>query len=240
MSRLLLLRAVPPDEEGALPPDVDLLVTHEAVPLGAGVAEALAAEASGSCLAVTSRTTVRVLVESGAAGLLARAFDELLAAGSGTARAMLKAGAAAVTVPEAPGAAGIVAALERRLPSLRLLWPHGADADPAPFVSLGERGARLLAPVVYDKRPRPAVPAEVLERLASGETAAVAVASLAALDVLLGAFRSAALPVPPVRWGVLGPATSRGLAARGLGQPAVPSRPSLDDLIELLRREVNR
>lgn len=240
MSRLLLLRAVPPDEEGALPPDVEILVTHETVPLGAGVAEALAAEARGSCLAVTSRTTARVLVEAGAAGLLSRPFDELFAAGEGTARAMREAGAAAVTVPEAPGAAGIVAALERRLPSLRLLWPHGADADPAPFVSLAARGAALVAPVVYDKRARPALPAEALERLASGETAAVAVGSLAALDVLLEALRSAALPVPPVRWGVLGPATARGLVSRGLAEPAVPLRANLDDLVELLRREVNR
>ncbi len=241
MSRILLLRAVPPEEEAAsLPEGVDLLVTHEVASVPAGIEEALAFDPARARLAVTSRTTVRVLVAAGASQLFSRPFASVLAAGEGTARSLREAGAGEVVVPELPGAEGVVEALRPYGVFLRLLWPRGADADPRPFGDLGEGGAVVCAPVVYDKTPSKALDEALLSRLSSGGHAAVAVASLAALDVLLGALASRGLPVPPVRWGALGPATARAFASRGLPEPAVPGRARLDALLDLLRNEVNR
>lgn len=240
MSRILLLRAVPPEEERALPHDVDLLVTHEVVPIDAGIGEALAFDPARARLVVTSRTTVRVLVEAGAGSLFEQPFTSVLAAGEATAGALREAGARAVVVPDLPGAEGIVEALRPLGVFLRLLWPRGADADPRPFGELGEGGAVVCAPVVYDKLPAGSLDEALLSRFSAGGHAAVAVASLAALDVLLSALSSRGLPVPPVRWGALGPATARAFASRGLPEPAVPDRARLDALLDLLRNEVNR
>ncbi len=243
MSRLLLLRSGGTEEGGApLAPGVDVLVTHEVAPRPDGVGEAvrfaLAAAAERTVLLVTSRSAVRSLSPAWEErGLFRLPWRSVLAAGGETARELCDRGAPAVTVPPEPGAAGIVPPLLALLAGdaspLRLLWPRGSDADPSPFAPARERAGAFSDPVVYEKRPVPP-PRELLGRLAGGEWGAVAVSSLAALDVLLAGLAAARLPVPNVRWGAVGPATARAFAARGLPEPVVPAHPRLADLIATL------
>ncbi len=115
-----------------------------------------------------------------------------------------------------------------------------------PLEELSSLGARVVAPVVYEKRVRPVSSYSALEREAlsafqGGAFEAVAVGSLAALDGFLQALGSPApATLPPVRWGVLGPETARAAEARGFPQPAVPARARFADLIEELRKEMER
>ena len=230
MRRVLLLRPT-----GAAVPGADLLLTHRIVPAPAGIAAALALEAAGAILVVSSLNAVEILRGPGAGDFLARPFRLVLAAGAGTARALSEAGVRGAVAPEPPGAAGILSELERRGESGRLLWPRGSDADETPVLALRARGLEVTAPVVYLKEPFPALDPNVLSAVRAGAYDALAVGSLAALDVFLEALGAAGpADLPPLRFGVLGPETARLLVARGFPAPAVPEKPLLTDLIALL------
>jgi len=270
MKKILVLRSGGtelPGGEGEAP-DVVLLVTHEIVPNEAGIAGALAFDPRGARLIVSSKVTVEILSAEersrgsrppapGPAGespaslrFFDEDFDEIVAVGDETARAVRsarRAGVPDVVVPATPGAAGVLAELKgKKALGLRILWPRGGDADVAPVEELRARGAAISAPVVYEKRARPpaalsAPERQVLSGFAAGGFGAVAVGSLAALDaflVWLGSPAPAALP--QVRWGVLGPETARAFVARGLPAPAVPGLPRFADLIARLRNDIGR
>jgi len=217
VNRLLLLRSA--GSESDLGPDVDVVTTHEVVPIPAALDEVARYDAAGAHLVVTSQETARLIGD-------VRRFRHVHAAGEATARALK------VRAPEAPGAAGILAALPDDLTGERFLWPHAADADPLLEEALAARGAAVEAPVVYEKVPRP-LPEPLLHRFREGAYAAVAVASLSALDAFLAALGPA--PRPPVRWGVIGPESAKAFRERGLPEPLVPARARLADLISLLR-----
>ena len=98
------------------------------------------------------------------------------------------------------------------------------------------RGFDVTAPVVYLKEPLPSLDGDVLRAFLAGEYDALAIGSLAALDVFLDALGAdGPADLPPVRFGVVGPETARLLVARGFPAPAVPRRPLLTDLIALLK-----
>jgi uroporphyrinogen-III synthase len=228
VTKILLLRSG--IEEGAeSPPEgVDLLLTHEVISVPQGIAAANAFEPAGASLIVTSRSTVLVL-EAARPGFFA-GFERAFASGTATGRALSAAGARQVEVGAEPGAAGIVPLL--RDSSAPLLWPHGSDADPEPFEPLAERSVRWSAPVVYEKRPLSRPDPGLVRALLDGRYAGVAVSSVAALDVLLGAVRASGRPLPQVRWGAIGPGTARAFAQRHLPAPVVPSRARLTDLVD--------
>lgn len=267
-ARILLLRSGSPGpEDEALPPDVTLLHTHVVEPRAEGVAEALAFDARGARLVVSSRVTIEILLggkgtpgygtsasggggaDSTRTGFLEGEFLEVIAVGEETARELQRSGVRNVVVPSTPGAAGVLHLLRETpggLSGLRLLWPRGSDADMGPLEELSSLGALVSAPVVYEKCVRPISSFSVREReilsaFLSGEFGAVAVGSIAALDGFLQALGSPApVTLPPVRWGVLGPETSRAVSARGLPPPAVPARARFADLIEQLRKEMEK
>ncbi len=235
--RILLLRSGSAGSDD-VPADVTVLHTHTVAPRPEGVAEALAFDARGATLVVSSKETVRVFESrEDWLPLLRAPFAQLLAVGEGTADLLRRVNTGAVVVPEIPGAAGVIHFL-RRLSSavgMRILWPRGSDAADGPLEEIRALGAFVCAPVVYDKRTL--APSEldpsVLADFRAGRFSAVAVGSMAGLDALL-----AAAPAPPhVRWGVLGPETARGFAARNLTAPVVPPRAKFSDLLELLRKE---
>ena len=122
----------------------------------------------------------------------------------------------------------------------RLLWPHGSDAAPEPLEQIRALGIRLVAPVVYEKRPLTSseLNPSILADFRAGRFAAVAVGSMAGLDVLLAALDVPAASLPPVRWGVLGPETAKAVTARGLPPSLIPAHARLSDLLELLRKEI--
>lgn len=227
-SRVLVLRSG--GEPGDAPPGATVVVTHEIVPDAEGIGEALAFDPRGAALAVSSRTTVRVLVSRGVASLLAGPFALVVAAGPESADALVGVGAAPPLVPDRPGAPGIARVLSTRRDIRRILWPRGADATLPSVEALD--GRVLDAPVVYVKRPA-RVPDAVLAAFRSRAFDAVAVGSLAALDVFLAAAGSG-VPMSGIRWGVLGPETARALQARGLPAPLVPEAPRLAELVRLL------
>jgi uroporphyrinogen-III synthase len=252
--RILVLRSGSSGPEDAgLGADVTVLHTYAVEPRAEGIAEALAFDAAGAALVVSSKETVRVLLP-----LFTRPFSLMLAVGEGTGDLLRRvntgeggagrlggpqtcsgADGPQVVVPETPGAAGVLDLLRKSSSSTvfpsRILWPHGSDAASAPFEEIRSLGFSLVAPVVYAKRALS--PAEldpsVISDFAAGRFAAVAVGSTAGLDVLLAAVPSP----PPVRWGVLGPETAKAVAARKLPAPVVPPRARLADLLDLLRKE---
>lgn len=244
MSRILVLRSggadLPAEATGS---DVALLTTHEIVPVEKGIAEAVAFDARGARLVVSSKVTVEIL----GTDFLEGEFREVVAVGEETARELKRSGVRNVVIPATPGAAGVLHLLGRSpggLSGVRFLWPRGSDADTGPLDELSSLGALVVAPVVYEKCIRPissfsSGDREILSTFSSGGFGAVAVGSLAALDGFLRALGSP-LPasLPPVRWGVLGPETARGVQARGLPPPAVPTRARFADLIDLLRKEL--
>ena len=248
--RILLLRSgsAGADDVAA---DVTVLHTHTVDPRPEGVAEALAFDVRGATLIVSSKETIRVLFP-----LFPLRFSLVVAVGEGTGDFLRRvntggridgtfggastySGAveAQVVVPSTPGAAGVIHFLRKSSTAVgvRILWPHGSDAALEPFEEIRALGFSLSAPVVYSKRtlfPSELDPS-VLADFRAGRFSAVAVGSLAGLDALL-----AAAPAPShVRWGVLGPETARGFAARKLPAPIVPERARFSDLLELLRKE---
>ena len=255
--RILLLRSGAAGSEDAFSGDVTVLYTHTVVPRPEGVAEALAFDARGATLVISSKETINYLLP-----LFRAPFAEMLAVGEGTGdflrrvvrgeagRARQRAtedGAtsarapAPVRVPESPGAAGVLDHLRKSSTALpaRLLWPHGSDAAPEPLEQIRALGIRLVAPVVYEKRPLTSseLNPSILSDFRAGRFAAVVVGSTAGLDVLLGALDSRDFLLPNVRWGVLGPETAKAVTARGLPPPSVPAHARLSDLLELLRKE---
>ncbi len=253
--RILLLRSGAAGSEDALPGDVTVLYTHTVVPRPEGIAEALAFDARGATLVISSKETVNYLLP-----LFRAPFAQMLAVGQGTGTLLRKVNmggagggrlgeatnaggeiAPPVIVPEVPGAAGVLHFLRNSsVPSLmRILWPHGSDAAPEPLEQVRALGIRLVAPIVYEKRPLS--PSElnpsILADFRAGRFAAVAVGSTAALDVLLAALDSKAARPPKVRWGVLGPESAKAVTARGLPAPSIPAHARLFDLLELLRKE---
>jgi uroporphyrinogen-III synthase len=256
-ARILLLRSGAVGSEDALPGDVTVLYTHTVVPRPEGVAEALAFDARGATLVISSKETINYLLP-----LFRAPFAEMLVVGEGTGdflrrviggeagRPVQRAtedGAtsarapAPVRVPELPGAAGVLHHLRKSSTALpaRLLWPHGSDAAPEPLEQIRALGIRLVAPVVYEKRPLTSseLNPSILADFRAGRFAAVAVGSTAGLDVLLGALDSRDFLLPNVRWGVLGPQTAKAVTARGLPPPSIPAHARLSDLLELLRKE---
>ena len=227
-AKILLLRSGIEEGAEAPPEGVDLLMTHEVVPAPQGITEALSFDPRGAFLIVTSRSTV-VVLEAARPGFFGR-FERAFAAGTVTGRALSAAGARQVEVGAEPGAAGLVPLLRDN--SAPLLWPHGSDADPEPFEPLEERSIRWSAPVVYQKRPLSRPDPGLVRALLDGRYAGVAVSSVAALDVLLGAVRASGRPLPQVRWGAIGPGTARAFAQRHLPAPVIPSRARLTDLID--------
>jgi uroporphyrinogen-III synthase len=229
--RILLLRATEGEDAGH-GEDVDVLVTHEIAPLAAGIAEAAGFAPEGATLVVSSQTTVRILHDAGEARLFAAPFAQVRAVGAESARTLEAHGASGVLVAAQPGAAGLLAEIGEELSGVRILWPHGSDADATPLAELARRGALVTAPVVYEKKPKK-LDAEILKRLRTGGYAGVGVTSLAALDVLLDSLAA----LPKVRWGVIGPETARHFSTRGLPPPVVPNRAKIADLIAALRRK---
>jgi uroporphyrinogen-III synthase len=229
MRRVLLLRP-----GGEPVPGADLLVTHRIVPAPFGIAATRTFAPAGAILVVSSRAAVDVLADAGAAGQL-RLFRLVVTAGAGTSKALEEVGVGSCIAPVPPGAVGILAELARRGESGRLLWPRGSDADDAAVDELLARGFDVTAPVVYLKEPVPQLDREVLRAFRAGEYGALAIGSLAALDVFLDALGAdGPADLPPVRFGVVGPETARLLVARGFPAPVVPRRPLLTDLIALL------
>jgi uroporphyrinogen-III synthase len=254
--RILLLRSGAAGSENALPADVTVLYTHTVIPRPEGVAEALAFDARGATLVVSSKETINYLLP-----LFRGPFAQMLAVGEGTGDLLRRvnsgsavagrlagastdsgAHAASIVVPELPGAAGVIDFLRKSSdPSrVRLLWPHGSDAAPEPLEQIRALGIRLVAPVVYEKRPLTAseLNPSILADFRAGRFAAVAVGSVAGLDVLLAVLDVPAGSLPPVRWGVLGPETAKAVTARGLPPPLIPAHARLFDLLELLRKEI--
>ncbi len=256
--RILLLRSGAAGSEDAFSGDVTVLYTHTVVPRPEGVAEALAFDARGATLVISSKETINYLLP-----LFRAPFAEMLAVGEGTGdflrrvvrgeagRARQRAtedGATSaraptpVRVPESPGAAGVLDHLRKSSTALpaRLLWPHGSDAAPEPLEQIRALGIRLVAPVVYEKRPLTSseLNPSILADFRAGRFAAVAVGSMAGLDVLLAALDVPAASLPPVRWGVLGPETAKAVTARGLPPSLIPAHARLSDLLELLRKEI--
>jgi uroporphyrinogen-III synthase len=256
--RILLLRSGAAGSEDAFSGDVTVLYPHTVVPRPEGVAEALAFEARGATLVISSKETINYLLP-----LFRAPFAEMLAVGEGTGdflrrvvrgeagRARQRAtedGATSaraptpVRVPESPGAAGVLDHLRKSSTALpaRLLWPHGSDAAPEPLEQIRALGIRLVAPVVYEKRPLTSseLNPSILADFRAGRFAAVAVGSMAGLDVLLAALDVPAASLPPVRWGVLGPETAKAVTARGLPPSLIPAHARLSDLLELLRKEI--
>lgn len=265
MTRVLVLRSGGADLAAGLAadPDVTLLTTHEILPVEGGIAEAFAFDARGARLVVSSRVTVEILSgvkrvpgpgpsASGGAGAKANStgffegeFIEVISVGEETARELRRAGVQNVVVPGVPGAAGVLRFLRERIASgLHILWPRGSDADLAPVEELRALGASVVAPVVYEKRPRSLAAlsreeGSVLSDFRRGGFGAVAAGSMAALEAFLSWLGNPApAALPPVRWGVLGPETARAVSARGLPSPAVPARTRFADLIDLLRKEL--
>ncbi len=244
MHRILVLRSGGTDLPAeAAAHDVTLLTTHEIVPVKGGIAEALAFDAHGARLVVSSRVTVKIL----GTGFLEREFTEVIAVGEETARELQRIGVQDVVIPSTPGASGVLHLLGESLgdlSGLRILWPRGSDADLAPVEELRGLGASVVVPVVYEKRPRSLAAlsreeGSVLSDFRSGGFGAVAVGSMATLEAFLSWLGNPApAALPPVRWGVLGPETARAVAARGLPSPAVPARARFADLIDLLRKEL--
>jgi len=231
MRRVLLLRPTGGPVAGA-----DLLVTHRVVPAPSALAETAAYEPGGAIFVVSSLNAVGILRDAPEGNLLARSFRLVVSAGAGTSRALEAAGVAEVVTPDPPGAVGILAELERRGERGRLLWPRGSDADIAPLSELASRGFEVTAPVVYVKEPLAVPDAGILTAFRAGQYDALAIGSLAALDVFLAALgASDPTDLPPVRFGVLGPETARLLVARGFPEPSVPAKPLLIDLIALLK-----
>ena len=230
MRRVLLLRPA-----GEPVPGADLLVTHRIVPAPFGIAAVRKYAPADAILVVSSRATVEVLAAAGAAGTLG-SFRLVLTAGAGTTAALEEAGVRDALTPVPPGAVGILAELERRGEGGRLLWPRGSDADDAPVAELAARGFDVTAPVVYVKEALPELDGTLLGAFRAGAYDALAVGSLAALDVFLEALGAEGpADLPPVRFGVVGPETARLLVARGFPAPVVPKRPLLTDLIALLK-----
>jgi uroporphyrinogen-III synthase len=236
---------------------VTVLYTHTVVPRPEGIAEALAFDARGATLVISSKETINYLLP-----LFRAPFAEMLVVGEGTGDFLRRVigseagrrtqratedGAtsarapAPVRVPELPGAAGVLHHLRKSSTALpaRLLWPHGSDAAPEPLEQVRALGIRLVDPVVYEKRPLS--PSElnpsILADFRAGRFAAVAVGSTAGLDVLLAALGPPAALPPNVRWGVLGPETAKAVTARGLPPPSIPAHARLFDLLALLRKE---
>ncbi len=229
MRRVLLLRP-----GGEPVPGADLLVTHRIVPAPFGIAATRRFDPAGAILVVSSRATVEVLAAAGAASSLP-SFRLVVTAGAGTAAALEGVGVGSCVTPVPPGAVGILAELSRRGESGRLLWPRGSDADDAPVDELLARGFDVTAPVVYLKQPLPALDEKLLGAFRAGEYDALAIGSLAALDVFLDALGAEGpADLPPVRFGVVGPETARLLVERGFPAPVVPKRPLLTDLIALI------
>jgi uroporphyrinogen-III synthase len=229
MRRVLLLRPSGESVAGA-----DLLVTHRIVSAPFGIAATRTFDPAGAILVVSSRATVDVLAAAGASEAFP-SFRLVLTAGAGTAAALEGVGVGSCVTPVPPGAVGILSELARRGESGRLLWPRGSDADDAAVDELLGRGFDVTAPVVYLKEPLPALDEERLRAFRAGEYDALAIGSLAALDVFLDALGAdGPADLPPVRFGVVGPETARLLVARGFPEPAVPKRPLLTDLIALL------
>jgi uroporphyrinogen-III synthase len=239
--RILLLRSGAAGSEDALPADVTVLHTHTVTPSPEGIAEALAFDAQGATLVVSSKETIRILLP-----LFRAPFAEMLAVGEGTGDLLrrVKTGGDGprVIVPEAPGAAGVIHFLGKSsAPSqVRMLWPRGSDAAPEPLEQIRALGIRLVAPVVYEKRPFTSseLNPSILRDFCAERFAAVAVGSTAGLDVLLEALDLRDFPLPNVRWGVLGPETAKAVVARGLPAPLIPAHARLADLLELLRKEI--
>ena len=266
--RVLLLRSgSASSEDDLLPGDVTVLYTHAVVPRPEGIAEALAFDARGATLVISSKETVAYLLP-----LFRAPFAQMVAVGEGTGELVrkVKAGgsggfrrradsgeaaarrpdgassvggeaAPSIVVPEVPGAAGVLRFLgESPAPSLtRVLWPHGSDAAPGPFEQVRALGIPLVAPVVYEKRALspPELNPSILADFRAGRFAAVAVGSTAGLDVLLAALGSGTARPPNVRWGVLGPETAKAVTARGLPPPSIPVHPRLSELLDLLQKE---
>jgi uroporphyrinogen-III synthase len=253
--RILLLRSGAAGSEDALPLDVTVLYTHTVVPRPEGIAEALAFDARGATLVISSKETINYLLP-----LFRAPFAQMVAVGEGTGDLLRRVntggpldgtsgGASTYTgvsetqivVPPVPGAAGVIDFLRKSsAPSLvRVLWPHGSDAAPEPLEQIRALGIRLVAPVVYEKRPLTSseLNPSILADFRAGRFVAVAVGSTAGLDVLLAALGPPAAPKPNVRWGVIGPETAKAVTARGLPPPSIPAHARLSELLDLLRKE---
>jgi uroporphyrinogen-III synthase len=237
--RILLLRSGAAGSEDAPSGDVTVLHTHAVAPRPEGIAEALAFDARGATLVVSSKETIRFLLP-----LFRAPFARMLAVGEGTGALLRRvaAGEPAVVVPEIPGAAGVIHFLRKTsAPShVRVLWPHGSDAAPEPLEQIRALGIRLVAPVVYEKRPLSLseLNSSILSDFRAGRFAAVAVGSTAGLDALLAALDVPAASLPPLRWGVFGPETAKAVTARGLPPPSIPAHARLSELLDLLRKEI--
>lgn len=253
--RILLLRSGAAGSEDALSSDVTVLYTHTVLPRPEGVAEALAFDARGATLVISSKETINYLLP-----LFRAPFALMVAVGEGTGDLLRRvntggpldgtSGGAStysgatetqIVVPPVPGAAGVIHLL-RESPSavgMRMLWPHGSDAAPEPLEQIRALGIRLVAPVVYEKRPLTSseLNPSILADFRAGRFAAVAVGSTAGLDVLLAALGPPAAPKPNVRWGVLGPETAKAVTARGLPAPSIPAHARLSELLDRLRKE---
>ncbi|MFI5197469.1 MAG: uroporphyrinogen-III synthase [Thermoanaerobaculia bacterium] len=236
--RILLVRSGGAGSEDALPSDVTVLYTHTVDPRPEGIAEALAFDARGATLVISSKETINYLLP-----LFRAPFAQMLAVGQGTGNLLGKvnSGGTPVVVPEVPGAAGVIHFLSNSsMPSLmRILWPHGSDAAPEPLEQVRALGIQLVAPVVYEKRPLSSseLNPSIIADFRAGRFGAVAVGSTAGLDVLLAALGPPAVPRPNVRWGALGPETAKAVTARGLPPPSIPVHARLAELLDLLRKE---
>lgn len=164
MRRVLLLRPTGGPVAGA-----DLLVTHRVVPAPSAIAETASYDPAGAILVVSSLNAVDILRDA-PGGTSSRA-PTASSSPPGPGRLGPRGGRVAeVVTPDPPGAVGILAELERRGETGRLLWPRGSDADVAPLSDLASRGFEVTAPIVYVKEPLAALEAGRLAAFRAGST----------------------------------------------------------------------
>ncbi|GAA1624551.1 uroporphyrinogen-III synthase [Georgenia ruanii] len=182
-------------------------------------------EGAHTWLAVTSATTVEVLLARAAAlgtslADLARGA-RVAAVGPATAAALEAAGVPVDLRPAESSAAGLVAAWPPADGRGIVLFPHSEIAGPTLATGLRERGWLVDDVVAYRTLPVPEPDPAVAARLAAGQVAVVVLTSGSTARALVGLYG-----VPPAHVVTIGAPTARAAAEAGLAVRAVAAEPT--------------
>lgn len=173
------------------------------------------------------------------AGLDTRALAHLMtwAVGPQTAVAMWeRLGLNADQVPPRATADGVLAHLDTLgldTTTRRGLFPSSARARRVLPDGLAARGFRLTEVSVYDTHPEPSAPARLLSALEEGLTLLV-LASPSAVDSLVSALDTTAIPRARIQVAAIGPTTAEAARQAGLEVAVVPPTFSLSALADAL------